>query len=88
MNKVPKKEDGFNISHALFSHGISWPLTRGLIGCPKMMVRNYNYTQCNTSEESRSHILAMQALVWLHTVWFRAIQFGGVQFSVSYVNLR
>jgi hypothetical protein len=88
MNKVPKKEDGFNISCALFSLGIPWPFKIGLIGCDKMLVRNYHSTQCNTSEECRSLILAMQALVWLDIVWFRAIQFGSVQFSVSYMNLR
>jgi len=32
--------------------------------------------------------LAMQALVWLCMVQFRAIWFGVVQFGVSYVNLR
>jgi len=88
MNKVPQKKDGFNISCALFSLGISWPLKMGLAGYPKMSLRNYHSTQCKTSEECRSQVLAMQALVWLHELWFRAIQFGGVQFSVSYMNLR
>jgi len=37
--------------------------------------------------------LAMQSLVWHHTVLFRAVQFGVlcfgmVQFGASYVNLR
>ena len=30
----------------------------------------------------------MQALVWLCMFWFRAIQFGGVQFSGWYLHLR
>jgi len=32
--------------------------------------------------------LSMQALVWLHMVQFRVIQFGAVLFCVSYANLR
>jgi hypothetical protein len=32
--------------------------------------------------------LVMQATVWLHTIRLRVIQFGAVQFSLSYVNLR
>jgi len=32
--------------------------------------------------------LAMQALVWLCLVWFRAILFGRVQFSGWYLHLR
>jgi len=31
--------------------------------------------------------LAMQTLVWLCLVWFRAIRFGLAQFGASYVNL-
>jgi len=30
--------------------------------------------------------LEMQALIWLHMVWFTAIQFGMVGFGTSYVN--
>ena len=32
--------------------------------------------------------LAMQALVWLHMVQFRANRFGTVWFSASYANIR
>ena len=39
------------------------------------------------AEGSRDN-LVMQALVWLKTVQFRAIQFGAVQYVTSYMNLR
>jgi hypothetical protein len=59
---------------------ITRPLKLESIGCPKMAVQNYQSTLCNISEERRSHMLALKALVRLHMVWFRV--------GASCVNLR
>jgi len=85
----PKKKLCQLTSGMLFSlYWISWPLKMGPIGFPETSVMNYHFTLCNISDEQRSHDnFAMQALVWLHMVRFRAIWFSVVQFSTSYTNL-
>jgi len=52
----------------------------GMIGCPETSVANCNSVLHNMPQEHRiSHDdLALQTLVWLHMVRFRAIGFGVV----------
>jgi len=40
----------------------SWTLRMGLIGCPKMLVRNYHYSLCNNPEEHSSKLLRGRSL--------------------------
>jgi len=75
----PKRKNFIELQRAPFSH-ITGPLKMEQIGCCKMAVQNYQSMLCNISEERRSHMLAMKALVWLRMVWFRV--------GALYANLR
>jgi hypothetical protein len=50
---------------------ITRPLKMEQIGCSKTAVQNYQSMPCNISEERKSHVLSLKALVWLRMVWFR-----------------
>jgi len=40
----------------------SWLLKMGLIGCPEMLVRNYQYILHNSTDECKSHLLRGRSL--------------------------
>jgi len=86
----PQKRLSVNVSHALFSlldflaledgtDRLSWNVGREF---PVHAVQYLTRVQISHDD------LVMQAFVWLWMVWFRAIRFGTVQFSTSYMNLR
>jgi len=55
----------------------------------KMSVWNYHSSLCNISERRSSRRdLAMQGLVWLCMIRFRAIHFAVVRIGASHINLR
>jgi len=86
VDKDPKKKTvSVNFSCALFSLMDFLTLEAGWIGCHKLPERNY-YSVLSKECRSRDD-LAMQILVWLHMVTFRAVQFGAVQFGTPYTNL-
>jgi len=90
MDKVPKKKVvSVNFSCALISvldfqspedgtYRLSWNVSKELLLYTAQYVRRAQISHDN---------LAMQTLVWLHIMQFRAIRFGAVWFIASYANL-
>ena len=90
MDKVPKKKVVLvNFSCALISVLDFQSLEDGTDRLSRNLSKELLlYTAQYVRRAQISHdSLAMQTLVWLHIVQFRAIQFGAVWFSASYANL-